>query len=332
MKRRYAMILTVALSLSLLAGCGPKGGEGSASSSKGEGSSTSQSQSGSGSTSTPDGSTPDASTPDASTPDASKPDESKPEGSTSTPGGSTSGDKSTPEPPATKGLTLNKTDFSLFSVGGSYKLKASNLPQGAKITWASSNPEVATVGEDGTVTAATKGNVTITATAGDQSATCKVYCKIEDIPASGGGSSSSSGDGSSSTPTADKVDLSAFYSTITSNYELPGFLQLADKALSDTYFAGLSDIATEQSLVYVNAFSMNTGEVVLIQVSDSADVDAVKGILQARVDSMINGGAWYPEPTRIWTDCSKVVTNGNYIFMIVNEDCDAIVKDFNALF
>ena len=47
---------------------------------------------------------------------------------------------------------------------------------------------------------------------------------------------------------------------------------------------------------------------------------------------MINGGAWYPEPTRIWTENSRVVSNGNYVMMVVHENCDAIVDAFNALF
>lgn len=78
--------------------------------------------------------------------------------------------------------------------------------------------------------------------------------------------------------------------------------------------------------------SMNMGELVLVQDSSSSDVDAVKAILQARIDSMIQGGAWYPEPTEWWTNYSRVVSSGNYVMMVVDDDCDAIVSDFNALF
>ena len=70
----------------------------------------------------------------------------------------------------------------------------------------------------------------------------------------------------------------------------------------------------------------------LVQVSDSKDVDTVKGILQARIDQMVNGGAWYPGPTEQWTNNSRVVSNGNYVMMVVHEDCDDIVSAFNALF
>ena len=68
------------------------------------------------------------------------------------------------------------------------------------------------------------------------------------------------------------------------------------------------------------------------RVLDRKDVDAVKAILQTRIDNMANGGAFYPEPTRLWTECSQVVSNGNYVMMVVNESYSSVVKDFNALF
>jgi hypothetical protein len=58
----------------------------------------------------------------------------------------------------------------------------------------------------------------------------------------------------------------------------------------------------------------------------------VKAILQSRVDYMVDGGAWYPEPTELWQNSARVVSNGNYVMMVVNASCDAIVNDFNALF
>ena len=126
--------------------------------------------------------------------------------------------------------------------------------------------------------------------------------------------------------------MASFYSTVSSTYNVPGSSEPVDSQLMEQYFAGLSAVKTEQCLVYLNMLSMNMGEIALVQVSDSKDVDTVKSIFQTRIDNMINGGAWYPEPTRLWTEDSRVVSNGNYVMMIVSEDCDSIVKDFNALF
>ena len=67
-------------------------------------------------------------------------------------------------------------------------------------------------------------------------------------------------------------------------------------------------------------------------------MDTVKAIFQARIDRMTgadgqgNPGAWYPGPTEQWKNNSRVVSNGNYVMMVVHENCDAIVDTFNALF
>ena len=114
-------------------------------------------------------------------------------------------------------------------------------------------------------------------------------------------------------------------------------LELASSELLDGFYPGLSAVATEQCLVYVTQMSMNNGEFGLVQVKNSADVAAVKAIFQARVDYMAGdgenpGGAWYPGPTEQWQNNSRVVSNGNYVMMVVHESCDDIVAQFNALF
>lgn len=323
--RTLALFLSLGLSLSLLSGCGPK--ESGGTSQPGGGTSSSQGS--------PDVSQPDASAPDVSLPDASAPDTSAPEESTP--------DSSQPpvdEPEAAAALALDKSDFSLFKAGDSYQLKATVSGVDApKVTWTSSDEAVASVSQDGTVTAAARGTATITAAVEgtELRASCTVRCKLpEDQPVSGGGDSSSqgsgSGDSSSQAPAADQVDLSAFYTQLSGDYEFPSFMQQADQELMELFYPGLSAVSAQQMLVYVNQMSMNMGELALIQVTDSKDVDGVKAILQARIDGMIAGGAWYPEPTRVWTECSRVVSNGSYILMVVHEQCDAIVDDFNALF
>ena len=133
------------------------------------------------------------------------------------------------------------------------------------------------------------------------------------------------------------VDLSAFYANVTSMHEF-GFLELADATLLDGYYAGLTSIPTEQRLVYICQMSMNNGEFGLVQVKNSADAARVKAIFQARIDRMSGAdgqgkpGAWYPGPTEQWLNNSRVVSNGNYVMMVVHENCDQIVAEFNALF
>lgn len=64
-----------------------------------------------------------------------------------------------------------------LSVGQDYKLLGEVYPSDATdptITWTSSHPSVATVDANGTVHAVAAGDATITATAGEQTATCKI--------------------------------------------------------------------------------------------------------------------------------------------------------------
>ena len=68
------------------------------------------------------------------------------------------------------------------------------------------------------------------------------------------------------------------------------------------------------------------------EVADSGDVDTVKGIFQDRIDAQVSGGAWYPSAIEAWQNNSRVVSKGSYVMMVVHEDCDAIVNEFNALF
>lgn len=102
----------------------------------------------------------------------------------------------TPKAIPVESITLNKTQLSLVK-GTTETLTATVLPTTATdkaVTWESSDTAVATV-ENGVVTAVAAGNATITAKAGEKTATCAVTVTN---PSNSG--SSSGGGGGSSTP------------------------------------------------------------------------------------------------------------------------------------
>ena len=170
--------------------------------------------------------------------------------------------------------------------------------------------------------------------------------------------------GANTSGPANQVDLTAFYAALADKYQVPETPEqaypdeLADdddmwldgpesredrikeveemrKQMQDMNlvgYPGLTDIAAEQCLVYAPMMSFSASEAVLVQVKNAADVDAVKTILQARVNAQKDGGAWYPAAVEGWENNSRIVSNGSYVMLIVSEDCDAIVNDFNALF
>ncbi len=220
-------------------------------------------------------------------------------------------------------ITPKPASVTLTTAGATARITCTVEPKSSqKLSYSSDNTQVAIVSNDGTVTGVAPGSAVITITCGDATATVPVTCSWT---ASGAGSKP-----------AKNVDLSAFYSTITGKYEF-GFLELADSGLLDQYYAGLTGVSAEQMLVYVCMMSMNNGEFGLVQVKDSKDVDAVKAAFQARIDYMVGdgngpGGAQYPMAMDQWENNSRIVSNGNYVMMIVHENCDDIVKEFNALF
>ena len=76
-----------------------------------------------------------------------------------------------------KSIKLDKESISVLSES-STKLNATIEPSNAtnkEITWQSTDPSIATVASDGTITTYKEGNVTVTASIGDKSASCKVY-------------------------------------------------------------------------------------------------------------------------------------------------------------
>ena len=316
--KKKIMTLTLALAMALLAACG-----GGASSSTPNGSGSQPDAS----VTEPDQSAPDGSG-DSSAPDASEPDASEPDGS---------GDASVVPLPNDPTLSLNRADFTLFTAGSTFQLKAS--PAGGSLTWTSSDESVATVSDNGTVTAVAVGTATITAKDASTglTATCIVRCDWEDEAPENGGSSSSGDTSTGGSSSSASVDLQAFFDTINADYEMP-FMMEMDSAALDSYFPGLSALSTQQLVAYQCALSPSpAGDVVLVQLTNSSDVNTVKELLQDRIDYMTGAdggqpGAWYPGPTEMWLNSSRIVSNGSYVMLVVNENCDAIVDAFNALF
>ena len=77
-------------------------------------------------------------------------------------------------------VTLNKTSLALVK-GQSETLTATVKPDDAtdkKVTWSSSNTDIATVDQNGKVTAVAGGSATITAKSGDKQATCEVTVTV----------------------------------------------------------------------------------------------------------------------------------------------------------
>lgn len=118
------------------------------------------------------------------------------------------------------GISLNYTDITLNSLGDAASLVATVTPSGweGTVSWSSSDESVATVDSTGYVLYVSGGTCTITARAGDLTATCKVHCRTTDTGSSGSDTGSTGGDtGSSGTGTGSSSSLTLDNTDITLN-------------------------------------------------------------------------------------------------------------------
>ena len=211
-----------------------------------------------------------------------------------------------------KSISLDKTELTFTAAGETVQLTADTKADA--LNWTSSDESIASVDANGLVTAVAPGTATITVSDGkDLSATCTVKCEWEVV-----------------------VDLTEFLYSLADAHgenfaanmsltEMPEMLEMC--------YPGLAAIPTKQLLAYQPMMGAVVCEIALIEVENAADMDAVKEILQARIDMQgEGGGAWYPESVEGWINNSRIVSNGNYVMMIAWMYCDEAVEAFNALF
>lgn len=315
-------LLTLALSMALLASCSSTADE------------------------TPDTTTPDTTTPDTTT-TAPAPGVTVPDAEDETPAeddlsGDTTPEEETTEDEPTVGDTveivaLEKSDFTFSSVDSTYKLVVLGMGDIKDLVFTSDNEEIATVAEDGTVTAVGPGNTNIkVAFKYDGEATtlmATVRCNFEAESTDTETAPETTPDTTEPAPDQGgaSVDLTAFYQSISGYEGMAGLMQLEGEML-DMGYAGLSGVSTKQSAVYAPMMTAAGVEVALVEVSDPSQVATVKAIFQGRINAQIDGGAWYPETIEAWQNHAKVVSNGNYVMMICHPSSGSIISSFNGLF
>ena len=131
------------------------------------------------------------------------------------------------------------------------------------------------------------------------------------------------------------VDLNGFYTSVCTTYgeNFPANMNLCESGeMLDAFYPGLSGLETKQLMIYQPMMGAVVCEIALAEAANEADVETIKGIFQSRIDSQVDGGAWYPESIEGWKNNSRIVANGNTIMMIAYSECDAVVEAFNALF
>lgn len=137
-------------------------------------------------------------------------------------------------------------------------------------------------------------------------------------------------------PAKEAPDLKKFYDDYMATLDeenTPAMVDAnEDASYVDAFFPGLNDVELKQSVLQMAMISAVAYEIDLVECASESDVETVKGIFQARIDSQVNGGAFYPETTAAW-EKAELLVNGNVVALIVAGDQQAAVVDaFNALF
>ncbi len=117
-------------------------------------------------------------------------------------------------------------------------------------------------------------------------------------------------------PEASAVDLMAFYYNITGTYEF-AMMGAMDNGLLDAFYPGLTAISMKQSVCMMPMITGVACEVLLVECENEADAATVASIFEARKQSQIDGGAFYPESIVVW-ERAYVVTHGNFVALFVH--------------
>lgn len=132
--------------------------------------------------------------------------------------------------------------------------------------------------------------------------------------------------------TAD-VDLQEYWESLQETYEWDDHYMVSiEDEMLEGYYPGLKDIAAKQFLAKAPMMSAVVNEIVLMQCETEEAAEQAAAILQERITTQAEGGAWYPESMEAWGR-GTVIQQGTYVAMIASaEHQDEIVESFNALF
>ena len=129
-------------------------------------------------------------------------------------------------------------------------------------------------------------------------------------------------------------DLTKYYEDFMASLgegNAPMMMEL-DADMTEAFYPGLNEIETKQKVMQAAGMSAVAYEFALVEVANADDAAKVQEIFEARKETQVNGGAWYPETTAAW-EKAEIIANGNVVALIVAGDQQAdAVEAFKALY
>lgn len=111
-----------------------------------------------------------------------------------------------------------------------------------------------------------------------------------------------------------------------------GYMTDVEGELLEEYYPGLSEVPAKQLVVKIPAMSSDVNEIVLMKCETEEGAENAEEILQARIDSQVEDGAWYPETQAAW-EKAQVLRQGTYAALIASgEFQESLEEQFNQQF
>ena len=104
-----------------------------------------------------------------------------------------------------------------------------------------------------------------------------------------------------------------------------------DSTILDNFYSGLTAISTKQLVAQMAMITASANEIVLVECANSEDVAAVQAIFEARKQTQMDGGAWYPETIAQWGE-AQICVSGNFVMLVCHANAADIAASFYALF
>ena len=125
---------------------------------------------------------------------------------------------------------------------------------------------------------------------------------------------------------AKAADLNALYDTLTA--DLPQMLPMDETTMLN--FQGIEIADCIQARVAICAEGLRTDEIWLIEAKDEAALEKLKALAEARLQAKAEETVSYNPEQYAVVEKAQVFTEGNYLFLLVSPDVDALKATVEA--
>jgi len=130
------------------------------------------------------------------------------------------------------------------------------------------------------------------------------------------------------TEEAVKIDVNALYESY-GQYMPDMFFPDEDTMMN---FLGISVEDCAQYKVAICAEGMRADEVWLIEAKDAAALETLQQLAQTRIEAKMDETVSYAPDQYVVVEKAVVLTNGNYLALLISPEVDALKAEFEALF